>query len=358
MATFNTDKLKSMVSLAIQGAGFNKLLELSGYIGIKVKDNVLYLNTTDGTNYMRISDSCSSSDFDITVDADLFSKLISKLNSDTIDMDIVDDNLVIKGNGKYTLGIKPNESGETLSFPDKFPNTPAEVIGIVTSQDLITISTAIKASLSSVAGNVYSDYYFGDVVAGTDRAMLSIYAKKIFNEPYTLNRQFVDLMCLANKDVVVSRADNMLVAEIEVDETRSIQICTPVSDNVSDFNIEGINKFANLEVNSFCRFKKAQMIDLLDRLILFVNSKFDDWAVTLHFTEDYIEVSSLANNGIERVEVTEFKNAEDKTIKINIERLRNQLKAYGSDIVDMYYGSDVCIKLVDNDISQIIALIK
>lgn len=357
MATFNTEKLKGIVALAIQGAGFNKLLELSGYIGIKVQNGVLYLNTTDGTNYMRVSDSCSADDFDVTVDAELFSKLIGKFNSDTVDMDIVDDNLVIKGNGKYTLGVKPNETGSALRFPDKFPNVPAEVIGTITFQDLVTISTAIKASLSSVAGSLYADYYVGDVVASTDKVMISRYAKKLLDANYMLNRQFVDLMCLGNSDVTVSKADNMLIADISLSEDSSIQICTPILDTVSEFNIDGINKFADLDVKSFCRFKKVQMLDLLDRLALFVN-KFDDGAVTLHFTEDYIEVSSLANSGIERVEITEFKNAEDISIKINIERLRNQLKAYGADIVDMYYGSDVCIKLVDGDISQVIALIK
>lgn len=357
MATFNTETLKKLVSLAKQGAGLNKLLELSKYIGIRVKNGTLYLNTTDGTNYMRVSDSCSAENFDVTIEIDMFAKLIDKLNSDTVDMNIVDDNLVITGNGKYTFEIMPNESGDNLSFPDKFPNTPTELVGVITEQDLIAISTAIKASLSSVAGSVYSDYYFGDVVASTDKVMISRYNKKLLDTNYILNRQFVDLICLANKDVTLSKSDTMLVADIALSEDSSIQICTPISDSVSEFNIDGINKFADLEVNSFCRFKKAQMLDLLDRLILFVN-KFDDGAITLHFTEDYIEVSSLANNGVERVEITEFKDAEDKTIKINVERLRNQLKAYGSDIVDMYYGSDVCIKLVDGDISQVIALIK
>ena len=90
---------------------------------------------------------------------------------------------------------------------------------------------------------------------------------------------------------------------------------------------------------------------------MFVN-KFDDGAIELHFTDNYIEVSSMANNGVERIEYQESKDAQDITIKINIERLRNQLKAYSSDVVDLYYGSEICIKLVDGDMTQVIALIK
>ena len=149
----------------------------------------------------------------------------------------------------------------------------------------------------------------------------------------------------------------MLGAEAELSEKCSISVCTKIQTNVSEYNIEGITRFANLEVNSFCRIKKAEILDLLDRLSLFV-SKFDDGAIKLHFTSDYIEVSSIASNGIERVDVMECKDAKDFEIKINIDRFRNQLKAYNSDSVDLYYGSDMCIKLVDGNMTQVIALIK
>lgn len=355
MSTFNTEALKKMVSYAIQGAGFNKLLELSTLIGIRVENGDLYLNTTDGTNHLSVSGKCVADDMDITVNAELFSKLIGKINSDTVDMDIIDNTLVVRGNGKYTLELVLDENGDMLSFPDKFPKETTE-IGKISASDLVVITNTVKASLSPVAGSVYSSYYFGDLVAGTDKAMLSIFKREVFDTPYLINKEFVDLMNMGLADVTLSKSDNMLVADIDTDGC-SISICTTFPSNISDFNIEGVNKFAALEVNSFCRFKKAQMLELLDRLSLFV-SKFDDGAIELHFTQDYIEVSSMASNGIESVDITEFKDAKDLTIKINIDRFRNQLKAYNSDMVDLYYGNEICIKLVDGDITQVIALIK
>lgn len=357
MATFNTEKLKQMVSYAIQGAGFNKCFDLSTYIGIKVENGILYLNTTDGTNYLRVSDTCSSNDFDVTVEAEIFSKLIGKFNSDTVTMEVIDDTkLEITGNGRYTLELISDENGGQLSFPNKFPGDLTE-IGVISANDLLVINNAIKASLSTVAGNVYSNYYFGDIVASTDKAMLSIYSHKLFNEPYLIDRKFIELVSIGTTDATVSKSGNLLVADIKMGETGTLKVCTPVIDTVSDFNVEGINRFVSLDANSFCRFRKAQMLDLLDRLSLFV-SKFDDGGISLHFTENYIEVSSLTSNGIEQIDVMEYKNPTDVEIMINIERLRTQLKAYRSDTVDMYYGSDICIKLVDGDISQIIALIR
>lgn len=356
MSTFTTERLKQLVSYAIQGAGFNKLLELSNLMGIRVESGELYLNTTDGTNYLSVSDKCVADDMDITVNAELFSKLISKINSETVDMEVIDNTLVITGNGKYTLELIPDENGDLLSFPDKFPDETT-VVGTISASDLTVINNAVKVSLSQVAGSVYSSYFFGDVVASTDRAMMSTFNRNVFGTPYLINKSFVDLMSIGATDVTLSKSGDVLVAEANISENCSINICTTLPNSAEEFNIEGINKFMALEVNSFCRFKKAQMLELLDRLSLFV-SKFDDGAIELHFTDKYIEVSSMASNGIERVDYTESKDTIDLTIKINIDRFRNQLKAYSSDVVDLYYGSDICIKLVDGDLTQVIALIK
>ena len=356
MSTFTTERLKQLVSYAIQGAGFNKLLELSTMMGIRVEDGELYLNTTDGTNYLSVSDRCVADNMDITVNAEVFSKLISKINSETVDMEVVDNTLVITGNGKYTLELIPDESGNLLSFPDKFPDETIE-IGKISASDLAVINSAVKVSLSQVAGSAYSSYFFGDRIVSTDRAMMSVFNRTVFDTPYLINKPFVDLMGIGATDVTLSKQGDILVAEATIGEYCSINICTILPNNIEEFNVEGISKFMSLEVNSFCRFKKAQMLELLDRLSLFV-SKFDDGAIELHFTDKYIEVSSLASNGIERVDYTESKDTQDIIIKINIDRFRNQLKAYSSDVVDLYYGSEVCIKLVDGDLTQIIALIK
>ena len=356
MSTFNTERLKQLVGYAIKGAGFDKLLELSRYIGITVSDGMLYLNTTNGTNFLNVSDSCEADDMDIVVDAELFSKLINKINSDTVDLEVVNNTLFVKGNGKYTLEIIPNEAGEPLSFPDKFPENTQE-IGKLTVADLSVVNTSIKASLSDNVGSVYSNYYFGDIITSTDRCMASIFNRKVFDKPYIFNREFIDLMILSGADVTISQANDVIMAESALSEKCSIAVCTKVNIGANDFNIDGINKFAALDATSFCRVRKAELLDLLDRLSLFVN-KFDDGAINLVFKNDGIEITSLASNGIEKIEFVESKDAKEISIKINIDRFSKQLKAYSSDMVDLYYGSDVCIKLIDGDVSQIIALMK
>ena len=356
MSTFTTERLKQLVGYAIKGVGNNKLLELSSKIGIRVDDGELYLNTTDGEINFSVSDSCLADDMDVTVDADLFAKLISKITSETVDMYTEGNTLVIKGNGKYTLEIVPDETGNALSFPDKFPLDTTE-IGRISAVDIVAINTTVGASLDDNAGSVYSNYYVGDVVASTDRIMMCVFNLPVFDEPYSIRRKFIDLMTMSGADVVISKSGDTLMAESDISEKCSIRVCTKIPDNISEFKIDGVKKYVDMEVKSFCRVRKAQLLELLDRMSLFV-TKFDDGAIRLHFIQDCIEVSSLASSGIETVDIIESKDAQDMEIKINIERLRNQLKSYNSDTVDIYYGSDMCIKLVDGSITQLIALIK
>jgi hypothetical protein len=134
-------------------------------------------------------------------------------------------------------------------------------------------------------------------------------------------------------------------------------LITKATIDCSDYNVEGLKKMLSIEQDSYCRLRKKEILDLLDRLSLFVKS-FDDGAITLEFTLDSVKVSSLSSNGVETINFMESKNAKEKTIKININRLISQLKSYTSDSVDLYYGSDLCIKLVDGDVTQVIALMR
>jgi hypothetical protein len=358
MSTFTTERLKQLVAYVIKGAGFKPNFELSDKIGIRVRDGVLYLNTTDGTNYLSVSDRCVSDNFDIVVNAEVFSKLIGKITSETVDIIVVDDTkLEVTGNGKYTLELVPSESGELLSFPDKFPENTVEK-GTISASDIVAINTTLSASLSNKIGSIYTNYYFGEVVASTDRAMMAIFNRKLVDDVYLFNKEFVELMTLSGAEVSISQNDNVIVAESSISEHGSIRVCTILPTDVDKFEIDGIRKFVSMELTSFCRIRKAEILALLDRLSLFVSDKFDDGAIILNFKKEYVEVSSLASSGVERIEYTECKEPIELQIKINIDRLRDQLKSYTSDMVDLYYGSDLCIKLVDGDMTQLIALMK
>jgi DNA polymerase III sliding clamp (beta) subunit (PCNA family) len=211
--------------------------------------------------------------------------------------------------------------------------------------------------LSTNAGSLYSNYYVGDFVCATDKSMMGLYQYNIFSSEdskFLLNSAFVDLLGLATEEVTVSYDENTVTF---VAMANNYKLYSKVSEGSGEFNIEAIKKMMAIEQDSYCKIRKKELLDLLDRLSLFVGA-YDDGAILLNFSQSALNISSKNATGTETVNYTESKDAKDKNIKININRFMSQLKSYTSDVVELYYGSDLCIKLVDGDVTQVIALMR
>lgn len=361
MATLNTARVRRLLGYSIKGIADEKLYRLTELIGITLtKGGSVEFRTTDGYGYTYVATSIDSGtdEIDVAVDAQLFVSLINKITTDTFDMSVSGNKLVITANGKYEIALEPDENGGILEFPKK-PSTSwdddTSEIGSLTEADLRTISQSVKASLSPAKGTLYANYYVGDVVAATDKAMLSVFNKQILDRAVLLDRKFVDMICSCPESVNLYELNGEIVATSGSNDIVLTFYSTPKA--VDEYNITAINKMVGLENKAFCRIRKTDLLGLLDRLSLFVG-KFDDGAINMKFTDDGIEVSSINTSGVELVEYKESKDIVEQTIKINIDRLATQLKAYTSEAVDLYYGSEICIKLVDGDVTQVIALMR
>ena len=350
--TINTIKLQNAVAKVIKGAGFNKLLELSNNLGITLEGTNLLLATTDGTNYMYVSlDVPASEDFSIAVNAEMFSKLITKITSEEVALEVTSNALIVRGNGTYTLSLCLDDNGEILSFPNFATKMPEVKESVTVYKEVISaMITSLKPSLSDNAGSIYSNYYVGEFLASTDRAMMSIYDEKMFKDnEFMFSREFVDLLGLATSDVVLELTDEYLIATSD-----DMCVCAKKPIDTNGFEVAGIKGILALEFNSFCRVSKSGLLALLERLALFVG-QYDDSAINLHFTDNALEVSSLSSSGIESIDYKEAKDAVDMAVKINVNRLIAQVKAYSSDTVDIYYGQSKFLKLSDGKLTQIIA---
>lgn len=356
--TISTTQLKALINRASQGVGANKLFDLTNYIGIKANTQGLSLYTTDGVNTLWVSAEVGCEDeIDVTVLAETFIKLVNKITSDTVTIEADDKSLTISGNGSYKLDLKLDDEGNLLSFPTKDFNVEVEGVGTVSQSEVQIIQSSLKSSLSDNAGSVYKDYYVGEFICATDKAMLGLYGCKLFDSEDTkflLSPQFIDLLAYAGEDVSLAYNKD---SKVLIANASNFTVVTKDVTDCSEYNIEGLKKMLSIEQESYCKIRKKELLDLLDRLSLFVG-EYDDGGITLQFTSNSLKVSSMSSSGVEIVNYAESKDAKDKTVKINIIRLISQLKSYISDMVELYYGSDLCIKLVDGDVTQVIALMR
>lgn len=349
----DTKVLQNATMKSIKAAGFNKMIPLTSMIGIGSRGDSFTLTSTDGTNYLYVDiDLQIEDDFSVVVDAEKFSKLVSKLTSDTVELVLSADSLIVNSNGEYKLALQLSDDGSVLEFPTPIMSAKVDFDkSVKLDKSVIDVMlNSIKPSLSTQAGNVYSNYYVGDVIVGTDRAMFSSFDNSSFGSNRLLSREFVDLLGLMPDDTV-----EIVFGEDEVvANSGNLSLYATQSASTEGFNADKISEIISTEMDSFCRVNKQALLSALERIAIFVG-EFDETATKLKFTPDGLEISSMNTSGVETVDYMEFMFDTEFSAKISITRFITLLKSYGSDSVDIYFGNAKMLKLKDGKLTQVIA---
>ena len=356
--TIGTELMKDVMSRAIKGVGNNKLLPITQMICVSLKDGVLTTITTDGTNYLYVKEQhVAGDDFYVVVDANQFAKLISKMTSENITMTVAEKTgaLNVKGNGNYILELPLDEDGEYIKFPDAYEKLTLlepDERGVINKSTVQVILETVKPALATTFENPeYTAYYVADKVVGTDRTIIASMDVEFCNVPRLINADFLDL-------VAVMREEKIATAYYGTDivfQTQDATIVGKLAEGVDDYAIDAISELVDQEFTSSCSVPKAELLQMLDRLSLFVGP-YDDNSVILTFVKEGLQISSKASSGVEIISYVASTNHENFIAPINVNTLIKTVKSVSSDVIEMSYGNDSAIKIVDGSITIIVAL--
>lgn len=356
--TIGTELMKDVMSRAIKGVGNNKLLPITQMICISLKDGELTTITTDGTNYLYVKEKhVAGDDFYVVVDANQFAKLISKMTCESITMVVAEKTgaLNVKGNGNYILELPLDEDGEYIKFPDAYEKLTLlepDERGTINKSTVQVILETVKPALATTFENPeYTAYYVADKVVGTDRTIIASMDVEFCNVPRLINADFLDL-------VAVMREEKIATAYYGTDivfQTQDATIVGKLAEGVDDYAIDAISELVDQEFTSSCSVPKAELLQMLDRLSLFVGP-YDDNSVILTFVKEGLQISSKASSGVEIISYVASTNHENFTAPINVNTLIKTVKSVSSDVIEMSYGNDSAIKIVDGSITIIVAL--
>ena len=358
--TVKTEKLKEMVSRAVKGVGNNKLIPLTSLMAIEVKDSKLTLITTDATNYLYIiEDKVVADDFYVVVDANTFSKLISKMTCENVTLEVKSGIYVleVKGNGNYKIELPLDENGEPIKYPnpyDKLQNEVADV-GTINRTTIQVILETIKPALATTLENpCYTGYYVGEQVVATDTYKIASMGVQLFKtESRLISAEMFDLLAVMGAEKInVQTSDNDAVFV-----TPDCIVCGKFMEGIEDYAIDAIMDLVDTDFDSCCSVSKNALLQLLDRLSLFVGT-YDKNAVYLTFTQNGLQVSSKAANGVELINYVSSDNFKDFTCSIDIQMLMQEVKAISNDVIELHYGEDNAIKMTDGNITIIVALLE
>lgn len=354
--TVNTAMFKEMVNKASNGASNNKLIPITQLMGISSAGKSVMLTTTDATNYLFVENEKNDSEgvFDVTVYVEQFSKLIARMTSDDITLEVKDNTLEVKGNGTYTIELPLDEEGNIISYPNPISGTfnggKMKTSGTVALADIDILLDILKPSLSlDKSKPALWNYFAGDSAITTDGYKIASYNKKLFDSEYVLSPELINLFSVISAPTIeyVVKGDSILF------DAGDISIFGKLM-NV-DYPVDVLENLIDEKFPSMCKINKSDFLNLLDRISLFV-SKYDDKAINMNFQKNGIEVSNKAGKSVEVIEYQSSKKHKDFSCIIDIDFLTTQIKAYASDMIELHYGNEGSIKLIDGNITQIVAL--
>ena len=354
--TINTSTLQSMVAKSMKGASCNKMIPLTGLMAIQLLDHELTLITTDATNYLFIhEDKVEGDDFYVVVQAEMFAKLISKLTCEKVSLDLKDNTLMVTGNGKYSIELPLDEEGELIKFPNPMENglhdIQADAINLSTVK--LILNTAKAALANTLEVPCYTGYYVGNKVVATDTYKICGINIKLWDEPALVSPEMMSLLDIfTDEKFTAMRSGNTIWFE-----SKNCHLYGTLMDSIDDYQIEAIEGLLEQGFESNCKVNKSALLQLLDRLALFV-SPYDKNGVYLTFTRDGLQVESKQANSVEVIPYAESNNFRNFTCCVDIEMLHSQVKANTGDAITIHYGEDNAIKITDGNVAQVVALLE
>jgi hypothetical protein len=161
----------------------------------------------------------------------------------------------------------------------------------------------------------------------------------------------MDLLDVMSTENISVRYDDSVV----IFDTHDVTVYGVFDDGIDEYQIDAISGLLDEDFPSSCKIEKQPLIQMLDRLSLFVDV-FDKNSVYLTFTKDGLMVSSKKDSGSETIPYRESTNFKDYTCCLDIDLFKTQVKVYPSESIEILYGKDNSIKLVLDTTKQILAL--
>ena len=353
--SIKTILLQEMVAKATKGASNNKMIPITSLMAIELKDNTLTLTTTDATNTLKIiQKDIQSEDFYVVVPVDIFSKLVAKTTAENITLTLNVNSLEVRGNGTYNIDLPLDEEGNLIKFPIyKFDESVEK--HTIDSTSVKGILTTNKAGLAETMEiPCLTGYYCGEGrVITTDTFKVCDNKVKLFDKPVLIAPELMELLSIVESEKITVQRDEGKI----LFTTATTVIYGADLEGIDDYPIDAIKAYLQTEFKSVCTLPRAALLNVLDRLSLFI-APYDKNALYMTFNHDGLIISSKRSNGTELIKYANTKDFELFTCCVDIELLKSQISAQAGEVVELWYGHEKAIKMVSDKVTQIVALLE
>ena len=360
-------KIMSKMSMGVEKSSINPD---AGYVAIETDGDTTVKTTVSSKDYFlesSLNAECGD-DIRVTINADTFIGIISKLDSDMIELRVENNALVITTSAsEYTFPIVTVE-GQTKELHRIEFDEDNAIHATMTGKDIISVADSnLQGLVNAEFKREISQFIYVDN-KGALTATNYIYLNEFDNPSDTefkflVNGAQADLLKVFGQsekvDVCVSNAveDEKIYVKLSSDTPSiSLTCITQTPEMVAKFPAQKIRELAFAISDVHVVISKSKLEKALGRLQVF-DKKGNTIAIRdksqFVFGNDSVKLVSPKYHSFEIVKYEKSTNANEYSAMLRFDEVVNQLKATQSQFVDISYGNGKTV-IFNSDIKQII----
>lgn len=305
------EELKEACSNILGAVDSNSIAAITETLELKTVSNLLLVSVTNKEYYAQVKIPISEEiEFKATVNANIFLRLISQTTSETIELDVTEDSLCIKGNGIYKLPLI-FDGDHLLELPEIQINNITSTFSISTNilHSLITFNSK-ELGKGGISKPVQKMYYLDDrgCITFTSGACVNNFS---LSNPIKilLNDRLVKLFKLFKNDSVIFSLGYDEISE-EIIQTKvkfedkdiSITAILSCDDSlISSVPVTAIRNRASENYPYSVVLNKNQMLEGIIRLLLFANNKEGKLYSDFEFGKEYVKIWDVNKSSFETI---------------------------------------------------------
>jgi len=362
------EDIKGTCEKILTAVDSSEVSTLTTTLQIKAIGNFLNLCVTNREYFVQVKTELDEPiEFNATVNANLFLKLISKITTESITLDVNESSLVIKGNGTYKLPLIFDDE-KLLELPEININNKTNTFTVSSNiLNSILLYNSKELNKAVVSSPVQKLYYIDNkgAITFTSGACVNNFS---LEQPISilLNAKIVKLFKLFKDEPVSftigydSISDDIIQTKVRF-ESRCVVITAIISCDdtmLKSVPVSAIRNRADMEYPYSVNLNRDELSQTINRLLLFADSSesYVKPYSCFEFEKDYVTIYDTNKDNHEIIYYNNEKsNIETKyTAVLDLMDLKTTLENCTEQYLTINFGNEEAIVISRGNIKNII----
>lgn len=359
-----TKEFQEICKNILEAVDENDTVLVSETLELRVKDGKITLSVTNKEYFVTVSLATNSDEeLHAVISANLFLKLIARITTESIDLKIVDNALIVKGNGSYKFPLIYDGS-ELLELPkiniDEVTNEFTLSTDIL--QNILKYNTK-ELQKSGIRNPVQKMFYIDEQGAITFASGACVTSFTL-EAPVKLllSEKLVKLFKLFTTESVnftigfTSISESLVQTKIKL-KNDSVELTAITNNDASLLNsvpAKVIRGVANTVYSNKVIFNKQTVLDALGRLSIFSKNEVVTLYTYLEFTKDEVTIYDTKKENCEKIKLEQSNVEESYSCILNTNDFKVTLESQKDEFVTMRFGNSRSVVFERTNIKNVL----